>query len=275
MVTPTLILAAALAAPMEPLPSQMEEISGLAWDGRQLWAHNDSGDGPRLYRFDRQGRYLGRVSFAGADARDWEDITSDGESLFVADCGNNRGNRRDLTIYRAPLPGADSDRVSAVPIHFSFSEQRDFSRKGYTHNFDCEAIVATEESLWVFSKNWGDGQSRVYRLPKEPGEYRSTAIQTLAVHGQITAADWQPQTGRIALLGYRGGLAFRPFIWIARMDERGVDWQSARRYTPLQAGQWEAVTWVSPTTLLLGKESSDVSDHGWLLWQPPLETVKE
>lgn len=275
MVTPILMLAAALAAPMEPLPPLMEEISGLAFDGQHLWAHNDSGDGPRIYRFDGQGRYLGRVRFRGAEARDWEDMTSDGQHLFVADCGNNRGNRRDLTIYRTPLPAEEGSKVSAVPIRFAFAEQKDFSRKGYIHNFDCEAIAATNHSLWVFSKNWGDGQSRVYRLPKEPGEYTPTAVQTLAVHGQITAADWQPDTGRIALLGYRGGLAFRPFIWIAQMDESGVNWNTAKRYTPLEDGQWEALTWVSPTTLLLGKESSDVSDHGWQLWQPPLETAKE
>ncbi|WP_156896982.1 hypothetical protein [Ferrimonas kyonanensis] len=271
MVT-SLMLAAALAAPkppqLLPLPSALDEISGIAWDGQQLWAHNDSGDSARLFRFSAAGEPLGQVRFSGVRARDWEDVASDGEHLFVADCGNNRGNREDLTIYRTPIPEGDGP-VSAVPIHFSFAEQTDFSRKGYTHNFDCEALVATRESLWVFSKNWGNGRSRVYKLPKTPGSYRVEAQQSLPVWGYISAADWQPQTGKLALLGYRGGLDFNAFVWIADLNEQGVDWEHAKEYRPVADGQWEALTWVSPTTLLLGKESSDVSDAGWQLWQPP------
>lgn len=253
---------------MKPLPYALKEISGVTWDGSNLWAHNDSGDSPRLFRFTSQGEFLNELEFEGADARDWEDVTNDGKYLFAADCGNNRGNRRDLTVYRTPIPATDSDEVSAVPIRFKFKEQTNFSRKGYTHNFDCEALAATEKSLWVFSKNWGDQQSRVYKLSKQPGDYEIEAIQTLPVWGQITAAEWNKESGRIALLGYRGGLDFNPFVWIANMDENGVDWDSAKQYKPVSDGQWEAITWIDAKTLLLARESSDVSDRKWRLWKP-------
>lgn len=56
---------------------ELPELSGLAasrrWPG-VYWAHNDSGDGPRLFAFNRRGQVIARIEVEGAEAVDWEDI---------------------------------------------------------------------------------------------------------------------------------------------------------------------------------------------------------
>ena len=41
-----------------------------------FWTHNDSGDGPFVYAFDRAGRGRGTFRVEGAKALDWEDIAA-------------------------------------------------------------------------------------------------------------------------------------------------------------------------------------------------------
>jgi hypothetical protein len=70
------------------------------------WTHNDSGDGPMLYAFDRNGRSYGRWRVRRARAVDWEDIAiGPGPKrgrpyLYVGDIGDNARNRREVVVYR-------------------------------------------------------------------------------------------------------------------------------------------------------------------------------
>src|SRR5262249_9269918 len=55
----------------------IRESSGIAASRRNagvFWTHNDSGDGPFIYAFDRQGKHRGVWRVAGAGAVDWEDM---------------------------------------------------------------------------------------------------------------------------------------------------------------------------------------------------------
>src|SRR5205085_4228948 len=55
------------------------ESSGIVASRRNpdiFWTHNDSGDGPLLYAFDRKGRSRGRWRVTDAQAIDWEDIAA-------------------------------------------------------------------------------------------------------------------------------------------------------------------------------------------------------
>ena len=55
----------------------LREASGLVASRSHpgvLWAHNDSGDDPRLYALTTSGRHLGVFTLDGAEARDWEDL---------------------------------------------------------------------------------------------------------------------------------------------------------------------------------------------------------
>ena len=66
------------------------ELSGLvrSSDGG-FWAHNDSGDAPRILRLANDGAVRREVAVAGAEHVDWEDIAIRGRTLYIGDIGDN------------------------------------------------------------------------------------------------------------------------------------------------------------------------------------------
>jgi hypothetical protein len=98
-----------LAAQTLTLQSEeLNESSGVAVVGDQIWSHNDSGDSPRLFIFDRSGSPLGQVRVAGARAVDWEDMcafTRDNRRFVaVGDVGDNAAGRSSVQIYVVEVP---------------------------------------------------------------------------------------------------------------------------------------------------------------------------
>ena len=95
------------------LNKSIDESSGLVASRVNpgiYWTHNDSGDGPFIYAFDQTGRSRGIVRVAGANNRDWEDISvgpgpQTGTSyLYIGDIGDNDFIRREVVLYRIPEP---------------------------------------------------------------------------------------------------------------------------------------------------------------------------
>lgn len=83
------------------------EASGLAYSVKNpghLWTHNDSGGQPSIYLLDTSGQIRQTIYLSGAINYDWEDITSDGEHLYIADIGDNRAEREHITIYMLEEP---------------------------------------------------------------------------------------------------------------------------------------------------------------------------
>ena len=97
---------------------EISESSGLVKSRTQrgvFWTHNDSGDRPRIFAIDAQGRLLGEFAVEGALARDWEDIAiDDAGNLYIGDVGNNANQRRDLVVYRVPEPDVGKDTNARV-----------------------------------------------------------------------------------------------------------------------------------------------------------------
>jgi hypothetical protein len=102
------------ARPREAVANaELEELSGLTRSlatDRWLWAHNDSGDRPRLFRVGLDGSDGGEVAVPGALAVDWEDIAAfrwQGQAaLLIGDIGDNQGRREAVTLYALRDPGA-------------------------------------------------------------------------------------------------------------------------------------------------------------------------
>lgn len=200
---------------------RLDECSGLAAGHRNpdvLWAHNDSGDGPRLFAIDRTGRTRAVVSVKGAAARDWEDIASgpgpDGTpSLFIGDIGNNTRKRTDLTVYRVAEPvlqeGVSEITVEvAEAIHFRYPDG----------NFDAEALLAHPRSgdLYLIVKDTG-GKPGVYRFPRAPRAESVTLervgvlpIPEPSIWGRmVTAAAIAPDGARLVIRTYLSVLEYR------------------------------------------------------------------
>ena len=89
------------------------ESSGISASRRNtklFWTHNDSGDGPFIYAFDRRGKHRGVWRVVGAKAVDWEDMAigpgpNRGKSyLYLGDIGDNLKTREEMIVYRVVEP---------------------------------------------------------------------------------------------------------------------------------------------------------------------------
>lgn len=201
------------------LPEQLPEVSGIILTPyNTIIGHNDRGHKARLYEFDmKTGEKIRTIEVENAKNRDWEDIASDSKYIYIADVGNNRGKREKLKIYRIKWPDKGSKRITAVAekIRFIYADQSDFEERK-SHNYDCEAIIALDDSLYLFTKNRGDHRTNVCALAKEPGEYVIRVSQTFDVDGLVTGADIIGPAGNriLSLIGYnKEDKKYKPFIW--------------------------------------------------------------
>lgn len=192
---------------IQNLPATLVETSALAYFNNQLWSLNDSGNSNEIYQFDTlSGEILHTCVLRGVDNMDWEDMAEDDTYLYVGDFGNNAGDRTDLVIFQIAKTDLTQDIVDVASITFEYSDQVDFPDRDY----DCEAFFNYGDSLYLFSKNWVDNQTRLYSLPKIPGNHTARLQAKFDIDGLITAADID-SSGNIALLGYKG---FDNILWL-------------------------------------------------------------
>ena len=221
------------------LPSEVNETSGLFFHNGRLWTHNDSGGKPMLYGIDTVNfEIVQRITIANASNKDWEDVCTDGEMVFVGDMGNNKGNRKDLTIYTFPLsaiPAEGDATINADAILFSFGDQTDFNKRK-VHDFDCEAMFATKDGLYLLSKGWETGTTRLYRLPKTPGKHVAEVVNGFDSQGLVTGADYDLSTNTLVVIGYVKSF-WKPFVYLMfNFDEDGTQLPHRRFEMPSLLG---------------------------------------
>ena len=199
-----------------PLPAVLHESSGVCYTDGNCWTFGDSGNLNGIYKIDTAtGAVKQIVIVQNFSNTDWEDITADSLYIYVGDFGNNDGNRKDLKVIRIKKSDLNTSAspisVNADAINFSYADQTDFSTNSNT-NFDCEALVSIDTSLYIFTKDGGDLQTRCYQLPKDTGTYSVLPISTFNTQGKITSAAYNSVTKELALGGYMDKKIF-PFIW--------------------------------------------------------------
>lgn len=188
----------------------VKETSGLInFDGR-LITHNDSGGKPQLYEIDiKTGKVSRTVSISNATNVDMEAIAQDDNYIYLCDIGNNSNNRKNQVIYKISKSDyLEKDQVEAENITISYIEQTDFSKTDKSTNFDAEAVVGVENNLFLFTKNWGDKETSVYKVPNEKGSYKLKKIGSYNIYGLITGADYNKETKTIVLTGYSSIIPF-------------------------------------------------------------------
>ncbi|QUM78654.1 hypothetical protein HWV00_15000 [Moritella sp. 24] len=253
------------------LQNKVKETSALAQFGGQIWTANDSGDGANLYQINEQtGQVIKQVHVNDVISYDWEELAQDADTLFVMDCGNNRGTRDSRTIININtgdlMTADDGANVAAVnTARFSMADKPEEALTMFIHDYDCEASAVVDEELWVLSKNWVNLQSRLYRMElteiaksaANNSVIQVTPTQTLNVDGLITAADYNAATNQLVLLGYDDNLIYKhPFIWIVAVENKDLNWDRAKRFNLAHYGQWESIIWQGEEELLLTAEAS-------------------
>lgn len=239
------------------LDNRLLECSGIVKSGEDYWAHNDSGNPNALYKVDIEtGEVLHQVYIRNIPNTDWEDLAVDDTYIYVGDFGNNKGNRKDLRIGKIPLEMLANDTANATIISFSYADQYSYELEKQNHDFDMEAMISYGDSLYLFSKNWLNGKTRLYPCSKRPGSYVLHSVDSLDVLGQLTAADVSEDKRKIALLGYtREGK-----VWMFTLfDFPNSDFfrGNKRRFelgNALKLGQAEAICFENAENLLIGSE---------------------
>lgn len=194
------------------LPEQIKEASGLALANQQnFWTHNDDGI-PVLYCIDREGKLIRTLYLNNANSG-WEDLARDEEgNLYIGGFGNNKNDKKDLKILIVKNPESFEGKIySADIINFTYEDQYDFPPPPSKRNFDADAFIVWRDSLFIFTKNRTSpfsGYTKVYRLPKSPGQHTAVLVDSLflgtgpMMDNWITGADISPDGSKLALLGH-------------------------------------------------------------------------
>lgn len=215
------------------LPENLNESSGLTQSNLLLWTFNDDKD-TTLYAIDTTGNLTQKVTLKNISNKDWEEISQDSSYFYIGDFGNNvSGNRKDLHILRIEKKSLNSINQKIDTISFSYSNQIDFTAlKSNITNFDCEAFIVTNDSIYLFTKQWKKQNTSVYTLPKTPGNYIAKYKETYKIRGLITGATYLPSQNGIALCGYSKTL--QPFIYLLYDYEKSSFFSGNKRKIKLQ-----------------------------------------
>lgn len=255
------------------LPTELSESSGAIFFNGKLVTHNDSGGETKLFELDTiSGEVIREITIAGAYNVDWEAITQDETSIYIGDIGNNvSGNRTDLKIYKVSKSDYLSETsVNAETINFSYSNQTDFTAADANKTeWDAEALVSFDANhLILFSKNWVNGNTKAYLIPKTAGNHQiSPLATTLDSGGLITGGTFNPLSGKLYLVGYTQLL--QPFVWKSEGFNNndifsGTNTQTSL-FNDLIFEQVEAITFVSENRYLMTSESFSQSYFGYTI----------
>lgn len=260
------------AQPLSPvlltdLPLPQQEVSGMLQVDGMIWICLDSGNPNKLYQVDTvSGDVLRELELTNASNVDWEEVTTDGTWVYVGDFGNNAGARTDLRVYRFPLEALSgvSDAVVVDTIRFQYADQSDFTPVLDGTNWDAEAFLALDDSLFLFTKNWVDERTHLYALPALPGDQVAVRRDAFDTQGLITGVVRNAQ-GDIILLGHsRESTA--PFLWTLRSPVGHLFFGGSNTRHPLTVSplQAEAVAQLDAGRLLIGNERT--LEHDQALW---------
>lgn len=225
------------------LPAVISESSGLITSDGYLYTHNDSGSAASLYKLDTLGNLLATTTFKNIKNTDWEAITATSNTIYMADVGNNLGNRADLKIYSIPKHALQNTGVIPASIAIRYAAQTDFTPANLNHSFDAEALLAIDNYLYLFSKDWKQFTTTVYSINTSISN-NLQPLQTLPVKGLITDATYNGKS-RVVLTGYDKTL--QPFIIIA-IYIHGTFKLLDKIQLPLESTQIEAITYYGQDT---------------------------
>jgi len=172
---------------------ELVEASGVAASrvhGDVFYAHNDSGDSSRFFAFSREGADLGVYKVMGAQNVDWEDMAvgpcDAGSCIYIADTGDNTGERLAVTLYRIAEPATVAAGEQSLP-----SERIVFTYPDGAQDAETLLVHPSTGAVTIVTKVDG-GPARVYELPLP----LTTGKTFMAVKkGSIEAPDGNKFTG--------------------------------------------------------------------------------
>jgi hypothetical protein len=120
-----------------------------------LWVEEDSGNPPWLYLLGHDGNVLKTIYIKGATNRDWEDMCLAGDTIYVADIGDNNAKDTEYYFYRFAEPLSSVDTVTNFDvIPFKYPDG--------SHDAEAFLIDPQTKDIYIITKR--DNPSRIYKL---------------------------------------------------------------------------------------------------------------
>lgn len=204
------------------LPKELKEISGIVADGKNIWVITDKPKS-EFFRLDTSGNLLQTIQITNVQLTDVEAVTADSNYIYVGDLGDNNGDRKERQIVKVSANSIGKDdnaKVQGELITFIFPGEVEANNKK-KNNYDCESLLSYKDSLYVFTKERDSNQTKLYAVPKIPGNYTATFIDSFNSKGLITDAAINQSNNEVALIGYHKNHQY-PFIFLFK-DFQGND----------------------------------------------------
>lgn len=177
-----------------------------------FYTFNDSGDSPRFFQFNRQGRVLNVFNVSNAKNVDWEDMASatlDGKPyLFFGDIGDNAGKRKSIFVYRVQEPTLSNALVEADQVI-------ELQYPDGSHNAETLLVQPKTGDITIVTKA-ALHPAGIYYLtcPHASGRYRLTKLADIDVNAfmreakLITGGAWSQDGKHVVLRTYLGAYEF-------------------------------------------------------------------
>ena len=242
------------------LPKIINETSGLEFYNNNFITHNDSGGEPSLYVFNEMGDVIETIGLNKnpdfeIENNDWEDITNDNEYLFVADTGNNFGNRDNLNIIRV---SKGTDFMVDGIIEISYSDQESFFPRP-KHKYDAEAIIVIEDKIALFSKDRENLNTDLYLVDKnQNGSQILTSEVSYNVNTLITGGDYDEDRNLLALVSYNSN-GNQYLLLFENFKLNNLENNTFKKFKiPLEQAQIEAVKIIDEKTFWVTSEDEGI-----------------
>ncbi len=180
-----------------------------------LWAHNDSGDTPRVFAMTSSGHHLSWFQLAGASAVDWEDMAigpgpQPGQSyLYLADIGDNNHVRTSIVVYRVPEPAINTQQPPAEGQTLANVTAFTMQYPDGPHDAEALAVDPASGDLVIVTKEIS-GQAGVYSHQASAASStldRKSPI-SLGAGTLVTGAGATPDGTAVVLRTYTSVLVF-------------------------------------------------------------------
>jgi hypothetical protein len=244
------------------LPKIINETSGLEFYNNNFITHNDSGGEPSLYVFNEMGEVIETIGLNKnpdfeIENNDWEDITNDNEYLFVADTGNNFGNRDNLNIIRV---SKGTDFMVDGIIKISYSDQESFFPRP-KHKYDAEAIIVIEDKIALFSKDRENLNTDLYLVDKnQNGSQILTSEVSYDVDTLITGGDFDEDRNLLALVSYNSN-GNQYLLLFENFELNNLENNTYKKFKiPLEQAQIEAVKIIDEKTFWVTSEDEGIGN---------------
>ena len=244
------------------LPKVINETSGLEILNEVFITHNDSGGEPSLYFFNLNGEITNSIKLEEKSLweiynNDWEDITADENNIFIADTGNNFGNRSNLNIIKVKTNDFSIDGK----IYITYKDQEKFFSwfPSPKHKYDAEALFLIEDKIAILSKDRSNLFTDLYLIDKESNLRQVLESKiTYDVNSLITGGDYNEELGLLALVSYNS-VRSQYLILFENFNLENLAEKKFRKFKiPIERAQIEAIKIIDDTTFWITSEDEGI-----------------